>query len=297
MLVSLLDLTRSTRRSPVSSSLVVGRRARGRASRRTPRARDGPTCSRRRRTISSSASANAAAVRASAAAGSRASARKRTARTSSGTRARAAVDGARRRRRGCAAGRRARLPPLKSGRRMSISASTMPEREDVAPRVELAPDDLLGRHVPELALELPGVGAALDLRRARDAEVGELHRARAIDEHVAGRDVAVHERERLARRRRARRGRTRAPRSTRERDVQRRRRAGCRSLARGGGADEARARRAVDVLHRHVELAVLLAEVEDLDDVRVAEPRADARLVDEHRDEVGIARELRAGCA
>ena len=66
---------------------------------------------------------------------------------------------------------------------------------------------------------------------------------------------------------------------------------------RGGGADEARARRAVDVLHRHVELAVLLAEVEHLHDVRVAEPRAHARLVDEHRDEVGVARELRAGCA
>ena len=62
---------------------------------------------------------------------------------------------------------------------------------------------------------------------------------------------------------------------------------------RGGGADEARARRAVDVLHRHVELAVLLAEVEHLDDVRVAEAGADARLVDEHRDEVRVAGELR----
>ena len=84
------------------------------------------------------------------------------------------------------------------------------EREEIAPRVELAPDDLLGRHVPELAFELPGVGAPLDLGRARDAEVGELHRARAIDEHVARRHVAVHERERACPRRRARRGRTRA---------------------------------------------------------------------------------------
>jgi hypothetical protein len=63
-----------------------------------------------------------------------------------------------------------------------------------------------------------------------------------------------------------------------------------------GGADEARARRPVDVLHRHVELAVLLAEVEHLHDVRVAQARADARLVDEHRDEVG-SRATAAGCA
>ncbi len=63
--------------------------------------------------------------------------------------------------------------------------------------------------------------------------------------------------------------------------------------SRRGGADEARGGGAVDVLHRHVQLAVVLAEVEDLHDVRVCEAGADARLVDEHRDEVVILRELR----
>ena len=70
------------------------------------------------------------------------------------------------------------LPPLKSGPQDEHLGQHDAEREDVAPRVELAPDDLLGRHVAELALELSGVGAALDLRGARDAEVGELHGAR-----------------------------------------------------------------------------------------------------------------------
>ncbi len=53
----------------------------------------------------------------------------------------------------------------------------------------------------------------------------------------------------------------------------------------GGGANEAGAGRTVDVLHRHVELAVLLAEIEHPDDVRVPQASADARFVDEHGDE------------
>ena len=68
---------------------------------------------------------------------------------------------------------------------------------------------------------------------------------------------------------------------------------GSSSSLRGGRADEARARRPVDVLHRHVELAVVLAEVEHLHDVRVPQAGAHPRLVDEHRGEVGVARELR----
>ena len=37
---------------------------------------------------------------------------------------------------------------------------------------------------------------------------------------------------------------------------------------------------------------MVLAEVEHLDDVRVAEPSGDARLVDEHGHEVGVLGEL-----
>ncbi len=42
-----------------------------------------------------------------------------------------------------------------------------PEREDVAAGVEVPPDDLLGRHVAELAFELTRVGPAFDSPAAR----------------------------------------------------------------------------------------------------------------------------------
>ena len=76
-----------------------------------------------------------------------------------------------------------------------------------------------------------------------------------------------------------------------ERDVQRRLERNVLSASRRR-AHEPSGRGAVDVLHRHVQLAVVLAEGEHLDDVRVREPGADARLVDEHRDEVGVLRQL-----
>ncbi len=182
------------------------------------------------------------------------------------------------------------MPPLKSGPQDEHFGQDDACREKITSSVELASDHLLWRHVAELAFELTGVGAPLDLGGAGDAEVGELHRARAIDEDVAGGDVAVHEAQRLAVVVARRVGvleraqhRQRDVEADVEQDV----------VAPGGRrADQAGPRRAVDVLHRHVEFAVLLSEVEDLDDVRVAEVGADARLVDEHRDEVGIARVL-----
>ena len=70
--------------------------------------------------------------------------------------------------------------------------------ELIALGVELAPGDLLGGHVPELALELPLVGATVELGRSRDAEIAELHRAAAADQDVAGRHVAMDEPERTA---------------------------------------------------------------------------------------------------
>ena len=47
-----------------------------------------------------------------------------------------------------------------------------------------------------------------------------------------------------------------------------------------------------DVLHREEVVAVDVAEVVDLHDVRVVEQRADARLAHEHLDEVGGLAEL-----
>ena len=165
------------------------------------------------------------------------------------------------------------------------------EGEDVAPPVELAPHDLLGRHVPELAFELARLGAPLDLLRADDAEVGQLHRARAIDEHVARRDVAVHQVERLALL--VLGGVRMLERASHGEDHLHAHVEGNGLVLRCRGANEPRAGGAVDVLHRHVHLVVLLAEVEDLDDVRMTEPRRHPRLVDEHGDEVRVAGELR----
>ena len=49
--------------------------------------------------------------------------------------------------------------------------------EEIAAMVQLFADDLLGRHVPELAFELSYVRTSLELRGARDAEIRELHGA------------------------------------------------------------------------------------------------------------------------
>ena len=49
----------------------------------------------------------------------------------------------------------------------------------------------------------------------------------------------------------------------------------------------------VEVLHRDEVLAVVDVDLVRLDDVRVVESRRDARLVDEHRDEVGVLDEVR----
>ncbi len=57
-------------------------------------------------------------------------------------------------------------------------------------------------------------------------------------------------------------------------------------LARHPG--EPQQRLAVDVLHDEEKLAALRDDVDGLDDVRVADARDDARLVQEHRDEVRI---------
>ncbi len=56
-----------------------------------------------------------------------------------------------------------------------------------------------------------------------------------------------------------------------------------------------RKRVAVDVLHHEVGRLVLLADVEDLRDVRVLDARGDAGLVEEHLLEVRVRGVLRAG--
>jgi len=60
-----------------------------------------------------------------------------------------------------------------------------------------------------------------------------------------------------------------------------------------GLAQQREQRDAVEVLHHDVELAVSLAELVDLTDIRVRQPRGEARLGDQHLAEPLIVREVR----
>jgi hypothetical protein len=150
---------------------------------------------------------------------------------------------------------------------MSISASTTP------------------------TLERAGLRLRLAALRVRDAEVAQLHVAALRQEDVRGRDVAMHDVHRLA---------LHVARVVRvvegledlvdhedgqvPRHVQLLLRARPQEAQRVGAVDELEGD---EVLPAHV------AEVEDLDDLRVRELRRQLRLVDEHRDERRVGREVR----
>jgi len=61
----------------------------------------------------------------------------------------------------------------------------------------------------------------------------------------------------------------------------------------GGDAQEAERVEPVDELERREVVAVDLTEVEDLNDLRVGQLRGQLGLVDEHRDEAGVGRQVR----
>ena len=67
------------------------------------------------------------------------------------------------------------------------------EREDVAARVELVAEHLLGRHVRGRADTGAGLGEIAEAVVARDAEVHHLHATRARDHDVRRLDVAMHD--------------------------------------------------------------------------------------------------------
>ena len=115
------------------------------------------------------------------------------------------------------------------------------------------------------------------MRAARDAEVEDLHHAVLADHHVLGLDVAMDEPALVRRLERAR---------DVDEPAQRR---GERQL---GAADELAERRPDHVFHREVEAAGGLADVEDRDDVRVAERGDGARLAKEPRRELADVRRL-----
>ena len=53
-------------------------------------------------------------------------------------------------------------------------------------------------------------------------------------------------------------------------------------------APDPRERLALEVLHRHEEASVDLADLVGVDDVGMVQPSSEPRLVDEHPDELGI---------
>ena len=113
---------------------------------------------------------------------------------------------------------------------------------------------------------------------ARDAEVGDLHRARFGEQHVAGLHVTVHDAAAMRERERRR---------DLGGDV-----GGLAGLERSFAVDQLAQRPTLDVLHHDEVRARLLAPVVDGDDVRVVEVRGGLRLAPEPLDERGLAREL-----
>ncbi len=144
------------------------------------------------------------------------------------------------------------------------------EREDVAPHVELLAADLLRRHVGRRADHLPRrrqVGVADD--QLADPEVGHLRRERLGEEDVRGLHVAVDDAA-LVRVRQARRDLADDADPVVE-------------LERLALAEALREAAARHVLHREVKRSLVLADVEDRDDVRGLEAPRDAGLLQEPR--------------
>ena len=156
------------------------------------------------------------------------------------------------------------------------------ERVEVAPSIDGLPAGLLGGHVPELALE-----DALLFREeacARDAEVGDFHRAFEGEQDVLRADVAVDDLERLpclvfllVRVVEALGRFGHDPRAEPRRDV---------GPLRARHAHQAAEIAAFDELHREEQAVVAeVLELVDLYDVRVIEARREVGLFDEHRPE------------
>ncbi len=158
--------------------------------------------------------------------------------------------------------------------------------EHVGAAVDRLAAPLLGRHVRELALH--HALFLVDVARARDAEVDDLHRAVPRHQHVLRGDVAVDDAERLA---------ELVGLAVRVvealghllHDV-RREPVGDAALLSRAILEQAEDVEPLDVLHRQEVRVADRAEVEDLDDVRVIEPERDLGLVDEHGDELARAR-------
>ncbi len=164
-------------------------------------------------------------------------------------------------------------------------------RVHVGRAIERVALELLGRHVEDLALDLAAARRVELVLRLRHAEVEHPRRAVDPGEDVLRRDVAVDDVQRLvglvARLVRGVKALERARHDRRD-DA---RRDALPPLV--GAADEDARRFTAHVLHHQEELAVRGDDVDRGHDVRVLDARGEARLVEEHRHELGIRGELR----
>ena len=167
-----------------------------------------------------------------------------------------------------------------------------PDRIDVGAPVDHSRRELLGRHVPELALDLAVLGRPVHTeRRLRDAEIEHASDAVQAEKDVLRRHVTVDDVEGVAV---LAASLVRSLESVQYADDDRHERAlrqGNRLLARE--AQQRVQRLAVDVVHDEEQLALGGDHVEHRHDVRVLDARREASLVEEHRDELRVARELR----
>ena len=165
------------------------------------------------------------------------------------------------------------------------------EREDVAPAIHTGARDLLGRHVSDLALELPRARGFVELsERLRHAEVGHLRGAVGGEQDVVRREVAMHDAERAPVLVGQLVGGMKARAGIRD-DTRDHARVDCLGLPRS--AKHACERVSAHPLHRQIEGALLLSELVDLADVWMVNTRGDPRLVQEHALELGLLREVR----
>ena len=154
-----------------------------------------------------------------------------------------------------------------TGERLPIREQLVEQRtdgEDVAAVVDLLPHDLLGRHVVQCADEHARLGHARGLGDAGDAKIENLQGASGVDHRVGRLDVTMDD-PRLVRE-----GQTIAQLFD---ELQ---------LSKHGhqrpGRDNLGQRLPLDVLHRDERLAPVFADIEDEDDVRMAQARRRSRL-------------------
>ena len=156
--------------------------------------------------------------------------------------------------------------------------------------VELAAQELLGRHVAELPLHAPQRRLSDATRRPRDAEVDQLDLTVVGDEDVLRADIAMHE---------AERGPVGAlegvsvteplghPRPQPGDDTGLELLAATRQCA-----HQLRERLSVQVFHRQEQGVALAAELVNMNDVRVGEPHQQVGLVEELIDELALLGEV-----